>query len=105
MQKELSFPLRRNLSTQILIIYFIFVGLVVAGLLFFELFAGRRLEADVRSAHLALAHAVAQETSAEMENALETVAQLATYTAVIARDPQAMNGIFATLMSGRSDIN
>jgi len=105
MKEEDSFPLRRNLGKQILIIYFTFVGLVVVGLLLFELFAGRRLEADVWAAQLSLAHAVAQETNAEMANALETVRELAGYPEVMRADTAGMQEVFRTVMSGRSDIN
>ncbi len=103
--REDSFPLRRNLGKQILIIYFAFVGLVLVGLLLFEVFAGQRLEADVRAGQLSLANAVAQETSAEMENALETVRRLAAYPAVIEADAGEMEAVFRTVMSGRRDIN
>ena len=58
-----SLRLRRDLGLQVLALYLIFVGLVVASTLVFENFASRRLQADVQAADLALARAIAQETS------------------------------------------
>ncbi|MCA9970114.1 MAG: GAF domain-containing protein, partial [Anaerolineales bacterium] len=86
-------------------ILLLFVSLVIVGVLLFEVSAGRRLEADVRAAHLALADAVAQETDTVMANALDTVRNLAAYPAVVAADPTGMAPLFTAVMHGRSDIN
>ena len=44
-----SLRLRRDLGLQVLALYLIFVGLVVASTLVFENFARRRLQADVQA--------------------------------------------------------
>ena len=67
MKPTKSIPLRRDLGTQILIILLIFVSLIIVGVLLFEVSAGRRLEADVRAANLALADAVAGLATAGRE--------------------------------------
>lgn len=105
MTKMRSFPLRRDLGLQLLFLSLLFVGLVVGGTLLFQRLAGRRLEADVKAADIALARAVSQETNQTMENAIEAVRQLATYPAVLEADEAGMADLFSTLMSVRNDVN
>lgn len=99
------FSLRRDLGLQLLVLNILFIALVVAGTLLFENFASQRLEADVRAADQALARAIAQETNSAMENALQTVRQLADYEVVRETDLAGMEALFATLLSVRSDVN
>ncbi|MBP7592011.1 MAG: ATP-binding protein [Candidatus Promineifilaceae bacterium] len=100
-----SLRLRRDLGLQVLALYLIFVGLVVASTLVFENFASRRLQADVQAADLALARAIAQETSTFTNNALQAVSRLADYPAVVAADNGGMTEIFRTVLDVRSEVN
>lgn len=100
-----SFPLRRDLGLQLLALYGLFVGLIFVAVLVFAELAERRLEADVRAADLALALAIAQETNANLENALNGVRQLSSYPAIINADNDEMLRLFSTVMRVRSDIN
>jgi PAS domain S-box-containing protein len=100
-----SFRLRRDLGLQLLALYLLFVGLVIIVTLVFENFASQRLEADVKAADLALARAIAQETSAVLNNALESVENVALYPAVIAADADGMDAVFRTLMDVRNNVN
>ncbi len=99
------FSLQVDLGLQLLALYILFVGLVVAAALFFSRLAGDRVQADVKAADLALARAVAQESNAAMTSAQEAVRQLSGFTAVIQADDAGMRDIFSTLMSVRSDVN
>jgi len=71
-----KFSARHNLGFQLLALYLLFVIPVLAGALAFNSFARKRLEQDVKAADLALARAIALETDAALNNALQTVAQL-----------------------------
>ncbi|MEJ2746717.1 MAG: cache domain-containing protein, partial [Anaerolineae bacterium] len=62
-------------------------------------------ESDVKAADLALARAIAQETNAAMNSALEAVRQLGEYTAVIEADNAGMEDIFNTVLHSRTDVN
>lgn len=97
--------LRRDLGLQLLSLYLLFVGLVIVATLVFENFASQRLEADVKAADLALARAIAQETSAVIDNALESVENVASYPAVVAADRVGMESVFQTLMDVRNNVN
>lgn len=105
MNEKKSLPLRRDLGSQILLFYIIFVLLVIVAILFFERSASRRLAADVNAANLALASAVAEETSTQMSGALQAVQELSTYPEVISADTSQMDVTFRTLMTGRREIN
>lgn len=100
-----NIPLRRDLGHQLLVLYGLFVGLVLLAAVIFEVLASRQLQADIFTADLALAHAVAEETQITMNNALDTVRQLAGYPDVITAMPGGMAAIFGTVMSSRNDIN
>ncbi len=97
--------IRRDLGLQLLALYLLFVGPVVMASLVLDRLASQRLESDVKATDLALARAIALETNATLENALQSVHQLASYPVVIAADPQEMASVFHVLMSGRQDIN
>lgn len=105
MIKQTSFPLRRDLGSQLLILSLIFVSLLVLVAIAFDLFARQRLQNEVSVANLALAQAIAQETNAMMDNALLTVADLATYPVVQEANSGGMALLFQAMMVGRNDIN
>ncbi len=105
MLKKRFAPFRQDLSLQLLTLYALFVGIVVFAALIFGIVARQRLEADVKAADLALARAIAQETNAAMNNALEAVRQLATNDAIIELDTVGMEEIFNIIMRGRNDVN
>ena len=104
-KKQPSFPLRRDLGSQLLVISLGFVGLLILVAVFFDIFARRQLQQDVSAANLALAQAIAQETNAMMDNSLQTVRELGLYPAVRAADTPEMTQLFQTIMRGRNDIN
>ncbi len=105
MKYKRFFSLRQDISLQLLMLYGLFVAVVFVGAIVFGRRLGERLEADVKSADLALARAIAQETNAAMTSSLEAVRQLGAYTAVIEPDPAQMEPIFSTVLRGRTDIN
>jgi len=102
---EGGFSVRRDLGLQLLALYLLLVVPVLAGALVFDFFVKERLEQDVKAADLALARAIALETDAALNNALQTVAQLARHPAVIAVDRAGMAELFADVTCARSDIS
>jgi PAS domain S-box-containing protein len=96
---------RRDLGLQLLALYLLFVGPVVLASLVFDRLAAQRLESDVKTADLAVARAIAQETNTLMDTALQAVRQLASYPEVIAADPPRMENLFKILFSVRTDVN
>lgn len=100
-----KFSARHNLGFQLLALYLLFVIPVLAGALAFNSFAKKRLEQDVKAADLALARAIALETDAALNNALQTVAQLAQNPDVIAVDREGMAALFADVTLARSDVS
>ena len=105
MKKQQSFPVRRDLGSQLLVISLAFVGLLILVGVLFDAFARQRLQDDVSAANLALAQVIAQETNAMMDNALQTVRELGDYEVVRSADTAGMAPLFQTIMAGRSDIN
>lgn len=97
--------MRRDLGLQLLALYLLFVGLVAVIALGFDQIASQRLEADVRAADLALARAIALETDTVIDNALQSVRQLARVPAVIQADSAAMQPLFEALLNARADVN
>ena len=98
-------PIRRDLGLQLLALYLLFVGPVVMASLAFDRLTARRLESDAKSADLALARAIAQETNTVLDSAMQAVRQLATYPAVIEANEGEMEDLFRILMSVRPDTN
>ncbi len=96
---------RADLGFKLLALYILFVGPVVLASLAFDRITSQRLEADVKASDLALARAIAQETNTAMDNALQSVRELAGYEAVRDADPAGMEGLFQNLMSARPDVN
>lgn len=105
MNQTPTFRFRQDLTFQLLMLYAVFVGLVIGAMLIFSRIAAQRLQTDVKAADLALARAIAQETNAVMNGALEAVQQLGEYTAVIESDPAGMEEIFQTVLRSRTDVN
>ena len=100
-----KFSVRRDLGLQLLALYLLLVVPVLAGALVFDSFVRERLEQDVKAADLALARAIALETDAALNNALQTVAQLAQHPAVVAVDREGMAKLFADVTRARSDVS
>jgi len=98
-------PFRRDLGLQLLAFYLLFVSLVALAAFFFQRLESQRLENDLKAADLALARAIAFESSSAMDNALHAVRQLAGQESVRLADPAGMAGIFSTLINVRSDVN
>ena len=101
----MKISLRRDLGLQLLALYLLFVGPVVLATLIFDRIASERIEADVKAADLALARAIAQETNTALDNAIQSVENLASYPEVISIDKAGMEYLFTMLMSARPDIN
>jgi signal transduction histidine kinase len=98
-------PFHRDLGLQLLALYLLFVGPVIAAALIFDGLAGARLEHDVRAADLALARSIALETDAALRNALRTVAVLAADPAVQDEDTAALAPLFADVTIARSEVD
>ena len=97
--------IRHDLGLQLLALYLLFVGPVVLAALAFDSLASQRLEADIKAGDLALARAIAQETNTTMDNALQSVENLAEYPEVINADLEGMDQLFSTVMSARPEVN
>ncbi|RME82690.1 MAG: GAF domain-containing protein [Caldilineae bacterium] len=100
-----QFSVRNSLGVQLLVLYVLFFGPVLTGALIFNYAARSRLEADVKAANLALAKAIALETSASLENAARTVENLAREPAVRENDVEGMRALFSHVAAARSDVN
>lgn len=98
-------PFRRDLGLQVLALYLLFVGPVIGAALVFDSLAGARLERDAQGADLALARSIGLETGAVLENALNTVARLATEPDVSQLNVSRLEPMFATVAKARSEIN
>lgn len=85
--------------------YILFVVPVAIAALLIANNTQHRLEESIQAADLALARSIAQETDVTMRNAMRAVRDLATEPAVINQNPDAMKGLFSTVMSARPDIN
>ena len=99
------FKFRRDLGSQLMLLYIIFVGLVIAATLFFARSTRERMESDIKTADLALARSIAQETDITMRNALKAVRALGSYEAVIQNDIEGMEELFSTMYSIRPDVS
>ncbi len=98
-------PFRRDLGVQLLAFYLLFVGLVAVAAIRFQQLESHRLEEDLKAADLALARAIAFESSSAMDNALHAVRELSNQESVRLADPVGMSKIFSTLINVRSDVN
>jgi signal transduction histidine kinase/HAMP domain-containing protein len=97
--------IRRDLGLQLLALYLLFFGPVVLTALVFDRLASQRIEADVKAADLALARAIAFETSTMIEQSLQAIRQLGSYPEVISADKEGMEDLFRTVLSIRPDVN
>lgn len=97
--------LPRDLGVQLLLLYLLLVVPIVTGALIFDYFASQRLHAEIMSADLAMARAIAQETNTTIQKALLSVEQLAKYSEVIDADADRMLGLFEKVQSVRPDVN
>ncbi len=95
----------KDLGVRLLALYLLFVTPVALAALVFSALADARLRSDVRAADLSLAQAVAQETDAMLQNAMQTVSQFAREPAVIHANHSAMQHMFADAARARNDIN
>ncbi len=99
------FSLRRDLGLQLLALYILFIGPVLAGALVFDVATRRNLERDIQASDLSLARAMALETNALLTNATHTVANLATMPQVVQADVPGMRELFRDVKIARSDVN
>jgi len=100
-----QFSFRRDLRAQLMVLYFIFVGLVVVMTLLFARATRKRLEEDIKAADLALARSIAQETDVTMRNALQAVRELGRTNPVLNSSSEGMEILFNTVMKARPDIS
>jgi PAS domain S-box-containing protein len=98
-------PFRHDLGLKLMALYILFVGPVAIAALIIANNTQHRLEESIQAADLALARSIAQETDVTMRNAMRAVRDLASDPAVIHENPDAMKGLFSTVMSARPDIN
>jgi PAS domain S-box-containing protein len=96
---------RGDLGLQLLALYLLFVGPVVIASLVLDRYSSQRLVTDAKATDLALARAIARETSTSMEHALLSIEHLAAYPEVFNADRAGMERLFATLMSALPDVN
>jgi signal transduction histidine kinase len=97
--------IRRSLGLQLLGLYLLFIGPVIAAVLVFEAVAGERFQRDVRAADLALANTIAIETDVFLQNALRTVRELSQLPEVQTIDAERLKPLFSLLLSARQDVN
>ncbi len=96
---------RYNLGLHLLALYLLFVTPILAGAVWFDLQAGRRLQDDVAAADLSLAEAIALETDALLLKAQQAVIEFAQMPVVIHSDVEGMAEAFAIGAAARQDIN
>ncbi|HEB65087.1 MAG TPA: GAF domain-containing protein [Chloroflexi bacterium] len=102
---RVRFPLYRDMGLRLLVYYALVLLPVLFVAMGFDHVIGQRLEEDARASDLALARAIAQETDAILQNALQAVRQLATYEAVQEADPAGMEPLFQAVLTTRPDLN
>lgn len=97
--------IRRDLGVQLLTLYIFLVGPFIFASIFLYRYANTRLEENVKSADLALAKAIAQETEITLNNSLTAIKELGRTQEVIKAHPKGMERLFATAIAVRPDIN
>ena len=97
--------IRRDLGVQLLILYLFLVGPMIIALIFIYQFGNKRLEEDVKSADLALAKTIAQETEITMRDSLVAIQELGQNPIVINADISGMENLFANTLAVRPDID
>ncbi|HLO18615.1 MAG TPA: cache domain-containing protein, partial [Anaerolineales bacterium] len=99
------FSFHHDLGIQLLALYLLLIIPFLLTLLVFDGLVGRRIREDVQTSDLSLAQAIAQETDLSIGNALNMVAGLASYPAVIEANPVEMEPLFKTILDTRPDVN
>ncbi len=99
------FRLHRDLGLQLFTLYLLLIVPFLAALLISDQLVGKRIRQDAEANDLSLARAIAQETDLLMENALQTVRELASYPSVINRDIKGMEELFEVVLRTRPDVN
>lgn len=102
---QIKFPKRDDLGLQILALYLLFVTPVVIASLLFDYVASGRMKAEAKASDLALARAIAEETSSTLQNALLAVQYLAEYPVVQQSDLAGMKELFEIALATRPDLN
>ena len=97
--------LKNDLGLQILALYSLLIVPIVVIALVFDSVAGQRLREETESNDLALARAIAQETSSTLQHSLFAVEQLAQLSAVRAAHIPGMQEIFGQVYNVRPDVN
>jgi hypothetical protein len=103
MQRRITFV--HDLGLQVLALYLLLTAPFLLTLLVFDSLVGQRIREDVQTSDLSLAQAIAQETSLSIGNALNMVAGLASYPAVMDADPAEMEPIFRVILETRPEVN
>lgn len=93
----------RDLRTTLLLAYGLLIGWMLALGFSFNLWSTDRLLQDVESSNRALAHAVALETEAWLQDAMQAVETLARMEAVRRHDLRALPAIFRPAFAARPD--
>lgn len=103
MRRWLTFT--HDLGLQLLALYLLLIIPFLLTLLVFDGLVGQRIREDVQTSDLSLAQAIAQETDLSIGNALNMVAGLASYPAVIESNPTEMEPLFRVILETRPDVN
>ena len=96
---------KNDLGLQILALYSLLIVPIVIIALVFDSVAGQQLRGETESSDLALARAIAQETSSSLEHSLFAVEQLAQLPAVQAAQISGMQEVFGQVYTVRPDVN
>ncbi len=96
---------RRDLGLRLLALYAAFGIPLIGMVLYFDHLATQRLRADVETADLAVASAIAQETNLSLGGILGIARRLGESPGVLAADPNQMRPLFSALTLSRSDVN
>ena len=96
--------LRRDLGIRLLAFYMAFVLPLVGIVLYLDRLAINRLRADVETANLALANAVAQETNLSLGSFRGVVKTLGEQDAVLHATPAEMRPLFSALTFSRHEV-
>lgn len=96
---------QQDFGLKLMALYILFVGPVIAAMLWIAHTTQSNLEDNIKAADLALARSIAQETDFAMRNALLAIEELSSYDAVIESNVAGMAEIFNNFMSARPEVN
>ena len=96
--------LRRDLGIRLLAYYMLFALPLIGVVLYLDQLAIKRLRADVETANLALANAVAQETNLSLGSFRGVVKTLGEQNAVLHATPAEMRPLFSALTFSRHEV-